>query len=78
MYISLQCDENGVGQVVVLEAALGTYTVTELKDWSWRHNGTTQEKSHQGTDRELVFEFSGPVVKDKWLNACGKISSNTG
>jgi hypothetical protein len=78
MYISLQCDENGVGQVVVLEAALGTYTVTELEDWSWRHNGTTQTKSHQGTDRELVFEFSGPVDKDKWLNACGKISSNTG
>ena len=78
MYVSLQCDENGVGQVVVLEAALGTYTVTELEDWSWRHDGTEQKKSHQGTDRELVFEFSGPVTEDKWLNACGKISSNTG
>ena len=78
MYVSLQCDENGIGQVVVLEAALGTYTVTELEDWSWRHDGTTQEKSHQGTVRKLEFEFSGPVDRDKWLNACGKISSKTG
>jgi hypothetical protein len=78
MYISLQCDKTGVGQVVVLEAALGTYTVIELEDWSWRHDGTEQTKSHQGTERKLEFKFSGPVTNDKWLNACGKISSNTG
>ena len=78
MYVTLQCNENGVGEVAVLEAALGTYTVTELEDWSWRHDGTQQTKSHQGADRKLVFEFSRPVDRDKWLNACGKISSKTG
>jgi hypothetical protein len=78
MYVSLQCDGNGIGEVAVLEAALGTYTVIELEDWSWRHDGTEQTKSHQGTERKLEFKFSGTVVKDKWLNACGKISSNTG
>jgi hypothetical protein len=78
MYVSLQCDENGAGEVAVLEAALGTYTVTEQQDWSWRHEGATQTKSHEGSVKKLTFEFDSEVTKKQWLNGCGKISSNKG
>ena len=77
MYVTLQCDENGSGTVAILEAARGTYTVTELEDWSWRHDGETLIGSHQGDDKELKFTFDNTVKNDKWLNGCGDLSSNT-
>ena len=77
MYVTLQCDENGSGTVAILEAARGTYTVTELQDWSWRHVGETLTGSHQGDDKELKFTFDNTVKNDKWLNGCGELSSNT-
>ena len=73
----VQCDENGIGRVAILEAARGTYTVTELKDWSWRHKGETLTGSHQGDGNELVFTFDNTVTNNSWLNGCGKLSSNT-
>ena len=77
MYVTLQCDENGSGTVAILEAARGTYTVTELQDWSWRHVGETLTGSHQGDENELKFTFDNTVKNDKWLNGCGDLSSNT-
>jgi hypothetical protein len=77
IYVTLQCDENGSGTVAILEAARGTYTVTELQDWSWRHVGETLTGSHQGDNKELTFTFDNTVTHKSWLNGCGKLSSNT-
>jgi hypothetical protein len=78
MYVTLKCDANGSGTVAILEASTaGTYTVTELKDWSWRHDGKELTGSHQGDENELKFTFDNTVKNDKWLNGCGELSSNT-
>jgi hypothetical protein len=78
MYVSLKCDANGSGTVAILEASTaGTYTVTELKDWSWRYAGEELTGSHQGADKELVFTFDNTVTNNKWLNSYGELSSNT-
>jgi hypothetical protein len=86
MYVSLKCDANGSGTVTILEASTaGTYTVTELKDWSWRYAvenagenaGKTLTGSHQGDKKELVFTFDNAVTNNKWLNSYGELSSNT-
>ena len=78
MYVSLKCDATGSGTVAILEASTaGTYTVTELKDWSWRYAGEELTGSHQGADKELVFTFDNTVTNNKWLNSYGELSSNT-
>ena len=78
MYVTLKCDESGIGSVEILEmATAGTYTVTELNDWSWRHDGATKKGEHQGTDMQLTFEFDGPVKNNSWLNGCLDLSSKT-
>ena len=78
MYVTLQCDANGSGTVAILEAAtVGTYTVTELNDWSWRHDGEKQSGQHQGDDKELKFTFTGVVKKKNWLNGFVNFFSNT-
>ena len=78
MYVTLQCDANGSGTVAILEAAtVGTYTVTELNDWSWRHDGEKQSGQHQGDEKELKFTFTGEVKKKNWLNGFVDFFSNT-
>ena len=78
MYVTLKCDESGSGSVEILEmATAGTYTVTELNDWSWRHDGITKTGEHQGTDKKLTFEFDGPVKNHRWINGYLDYSSNT-
>ena len=78
MYVTLECDASGIGSVAILEARTeGTYTVTELEDWSWRHVGETKTGQLQGTDKELKFEFDTPVAHNSWLNGYGDLSSNT-
>ena len=78
MYVTLQCDANGSGTVAILEAATaGTYTVTELNDWSWRHDGEKQSGQHQGDEKELKFTFTGEVKKKNWLNGFVDFFSNT-
>lgn len=78
MYVTLQCDASGSGTVAILEAATaGTYTVTELNDWSWRHDGEKQSGQHQGDDKELKFIFDNRVTNNSWLNALFDFSTNT-
>ena len=78
MYVTLKCDESGSGSVEILEmATAGTYTVTELNDWSWRHDGITKTGEHQGTNKKLTFEFDGPVKNNRWINGYLDYSSNT-
>ena len=75
MYVTLKCDANGNGTVAILEtAATGTYTVTELRDWSWRHPGEQQTGKHQGAIEELKFIFDEPVTNNNWLNGYSDLS----
>ena len=73
MYVTLQCDENGKGKVEIFEMLLGTYTVTELDEWSWRHPDPASQKWAQthkltDTDNSHTFEFSGDPTDMDWLN----------
>ena len=78
MYVTLKCDASGSGTVAILEAArAGTYTVTELNDWSWRHDGEEQSGQHQGNEKELKFTFTGEAKIKKWLNGFVNFFSNT-
>lgn len=74
MYVTLECDENGVGSIEVLEVLRGTYTVTECDDWSWRHTAEQQNKTHE--KNQLVYDFSKPVKDTQWLNGYSPAADN--
>ena len=68
LYVPLVCDENGNGVAYVLEVPLQKYTVTELEDWSWRHDGTSISKTGTDAQQNIVFEFNSAIEDNKWLN----------
>ena len=68
LYVPLVCDENGNGVAYVLEVPLQKYTVTELEDWSWRHDGTSISKTGTDAQQNIVFEFNSAITDNKWLN----------
>ena len=77
MYVTLQCDENGKGSVEVLEVTLDhTYTVTELKDWSWRFEGQSISQSNSGTVKKLTYDFEISPSDLRWLNGCSPEKEN--
>ena len=52
---------------------LGTYTVTELDEWSWRHPDSSNQHWQQthkltATDNSHTFQFSGAYTDKEWLN----------
>ena len=72
-YLTLQCDENGKGSAEISEMLLGTYTVTELDEWSWRHPDPASQKwaqTHSLTDtnNSHTFKFTGDPTDMSWLN----------
>lgn len=76
LYVPLVCDENGSGVAYVLEVPLQEYTVTELDDWSWRHEGKTITKTGTDTEENIVFTFDSAVSNNKWLNGYGDPKEN--
>ena len=82
IYVTVACDENGNGSTRINEVPDGTYTVTEVKDWSWRYDqvSQTKDKASAGTsdDRsfELVFDFNGEEKRRNWLNGWDEIVKN--
>ena len=67
LYVPLVCDENGNGVAYVLEVPLQEYTVTELENWSWRHDGTSISKTGTDTNQNILFEFNSAIEDNKWL-----------
>lgn len=76
---SVVCEATGVDMTVAIygnssvtinDLPVGTYTVTELTDWSWRYS-STNDKSGQvlldGTDDNIAF--TNTRVYDKWLDS---------
>jgi len=76
LYVPLVCDENGEGVAYVLEVSLQQYSVTELEDWSWRHEGETITKTGTDTEENIVFTFDSAVSNNKWLNGYGDPEDN--
>ena len=82
IYVTVACDENGNGSTRINEVPDGKYTVTEVKDWSWRYDqvSLTKDKASAGTsdDRsfELVFDFNGEEQRRNWLNGWDEIVKN--
>lgn len=76
LYVPLVCDENGEGVAYVLEVSLQQYSVTELDDWSWRHEGKTITKTGTDTEENIVFTFDSAVSNNKWLNGYGDPKEN--
>ena len=76
IYVSLTCGEDGKGEVDILELGAGTYTVTELKDYTWRYSKEdsifVQEKQMpepvDGKASNLIFVFTGERSNPYWVN----------
>ena len=60
----------GVPNVTVADLPVGSYTVTEESDWSWRYKPTNREQTitldPDGTKNVLTFE--NVREDDKWLS----------
>lgn len=83
IYVTVACDENGNGSTRINEVPDGEYTVTEVKDWSWRYDQVSQTKSKDTSDDdgdvfnfELEFDFNGEQQRRNWLNGWDEIAKN--
>ena len=79
IYVSLTCDEEGNGSVLINEAPEGEYTVTELGDWSWRYpqpESQTKDLVFTPKNRNVTFDFAGKHNKDQWLNGYSPVEEN--
>ena len=83
IYVTVACDENGNGSTRINEVPDGKYTVTEVKDWSWRYDqvSQTKDKNTSGDDGdvfnfELEFDFNGEQQRRNWLNGWDEIVKN--
>lgn len=48
---------------------VGTYIITELGSWSWRHNENHNSSVVVDTDKSVQFDF-GAAENNKWLSGC--------
>lgn len=60
----------GEGSVTVKDLPVGTYTVKELVDWSWRYTPGTESltKPLSVTASANMFDFVNARTNDKWLS----------
>ena len=70
---------NGGANVKIVELPVGTYTITEKTDWSWRY---TPSYSNNGQAELTATAPNGEItctntsITDKWLNDYA-VKSNT-
>ena len=58
---------NGVGSVTIKDLLIGTYTVTELTDWSWRYTTDSAVKSVDLANQRSVT-FTNTRINQYWLD----------
>lgn len=88
MYVTVVVGDNGKGSTEIVNASFGDgdtgmwYTVTQLNDWSWRHDDVSQPKLHIATeglhgsmDMTTEFVFNG-AAENQWLNGNSKVERN--
>lgn len=82
MYVTIVCDKNGNGSVSILEVPQGTYRVTEIDEWSWRHpyvneSDSVQKGTHTNKAEEPIeFNFSQAPSTEDWLNGYSEPKKN--
>ena len=75
LYVTVVCNESGYGKTEVLEVLTGTYTVTEVEDWSWRYDaGASQTITHNGG--VMTTSFGGDIDRPNWLSGLAEIAKN--
>ena len=61
----------GNGSVTIHDLPMGTYTVTQQKDWSWRydeHDADVPYKTVVHDDTVTTVTFSAAAQTDRWVN----------
>ena len=59
----------GNGSMTIAKLPVGTYTVTQLSDWSWRYETDADKQITLSVNAsENVLEFINNRVYDKWLD----------
>lgn len=65
----------GNAQVIIHDLNMGEYTVTQLQDWSWRYNDSSQKVNHQSADGTIVT-FGNSSTTEQWLNGNSPLIQN--
>ena len=59
----------GSGSITIFDLPLGTYTVTENTDWSWRYICSNPEQSANLAETpDATVIFTNTYKEDRWLD----------
>lgn len=67
-YVDMVVSIQGSGSVTVNEIPQGTYTITELTDWSWEYDCTSDIKTLTIGSEQATAEFANTANDKNWLN----------
>ena len=67
--------ENGIGSTTIADLPTGSYTITQLNDWSWRYNDDAKTVTHT-KDSVVSITFEKPVAITKWLSGISNFWKN--
>ena len=61
---------NGVGSITIKDLLIGTYTVTELTDWSWRYTPVSTDSAVKTVDlaNQRSVKFTNTRINQYWLD----------
>ena len=63
---------NGVGSITIKDLLIGTYTVTELTNWSWRYTPVSTDLAVQTVNLALANQrsvtFTNTRINQYWLD----------
>ncbi len=73
--IDIQVVVTGNGSVTVYDLPVGTYTVVESGNWSWRYNNGAQTSQNITVyaDQTVSSGFANTLTNSKWFSAIHKI-----
>ena len=72
--LSIDVTIQGTGSVTIAKLPFGSYTVTQLNDWSWRYNDGPQTVVHnKETEVPVTFDSTGIA---KWLSGISNFLKN--
>ena len=73
----------GDGETIIRNLPVGTYTITEITDWSWRYTPTLKSQTRTflmpGNDGGIyTFDFTNTRTNPYWLSGDSTNSNNWG
>lgn len=66
----------GSSNVTIKDLPFGEYTVTQINQWSWRHDDPAVTKVEHQRAEGTTVQFSDPEKNDKWLNGNSELVRN--